>query len=49
MGSKYALILGEVEVSSGQWTLKTLADGSQAKYTEAELMEFLRKTKKLSS
>ena len=49
LGSRYALILGEDEVTTGQWTLKTLADGSQAKYTEAELMEFLRKTKKLSS
>ena len=45
LGSRYALILGEDEVSSGQWTLKTLADGSQAKYTEAELVAFLRRQK----
>ncbi|MGB7848315.1 MAG: histidine--tRNA ligase [Candidatus Acidiferrum sp.] len=49
LGSRYALILGEDEVGSGQWTLKTLADGSQAKYSESELLEFLRKTKELSS
>jgi histidyl-tRNA synthetase len=42
LGARYALILGEDEVASGQWTLKTLADGSQAKYTEAELLEFLK-------
>jgi histidyl-tRNA synthetase len=43
LGSRYALILGEDEVASGQWTVKTLADGSQAKYAEGELVEFLRK------
>ena len=35
LGARYALILGDDEVSSGEWTLKTLADGSQAKYTES--------------
>jgi histidyl-tRNA synthetase len=44
LGSRYALILGEDEVSSGEWTLKTLADGSQKKYTENDLLEFLRET-----
>ena len=43
LGSRYALILGEDEVASGLWTLKTLADGSQQKYGEAELLAFLRK------
>jgi histidyl-tRNA synthetase len=42
LGARYALILGEDEVSSGDWTLKILADGSQAKYTESDLLEFLR-------
>jgi histidyl-tRNA synthetase len=42
LGARYALILGEDEVASGQWTLKTLADGTQGKYSEAGLMEFLR-------
>jgi histidyl-tRNA synthetase len=45
LGSRYALILGEDEVSSGEWTLKTLADGSQKKYTESGLLEYLRETK----
>ena len=45
LGSRYALILGEDEVTSGDWTLKTLADGSQKKYTETELLEYLRDTK----
>jgi len=45
LGSRYALILGEDEVSSGQWTVKTLGDGTQAKYTEAQLLEFLRKNR----
>jgi histidyl-tRNA synthetase len=43
LGARYALILGEDEVSSGQWTLKTLADGTQAKFTEAELLQYLRR------
>ena len=29
LGSRYALILGDNEVSEGSWTLKTLADGTQ--------------------
>ena len=49
LGAKYALILGDNEVSEGLWTLKTLADGSQAKYTEADLLEYLRKQKAPSS
>jgi histidyl-tRNA synthetase len=49
LGAKYALILGDNEVSEGLWTLKTLADGSQAKYTESDLIEHLRKSKSLSS
>jgi histidyl-tRNA synthetase len=41
--ARYALILGDNEVSSGEWTLKTLADGTQLKLTEPQLLEFLRK------
>jgi histidyl-tRNA synthetase len=48
LGAKYALILGDNEVSEGLWTLKTLADGSQAKFTEPELLEHLRKSKAVS-
>jgi histidyl-tRNA synthetase len=40
--SRYALILGDNEVSEGLWVLKTLADGSQRKLTEPELLEFLK-------
>ena len=42
LGAKYALILGDNEVSEGLWTLKTLADGSQAKYSEPQLLEHLK-------
>ncbi len=43
LGAKHALILGDNEVSEGLWTLKTLADGSQQKLTEPQLLDFLRK------
>jgi histidyl-tRNA synthetase len=43
LGAKYALILGENEVSEGLWTLKTLADGTQTKLPEPALIEHLRK------
>src|SRR5712664_4199253 len=49
LGAKYALILGDNEVSEGLWTLKTLADGTQQKFSEADLLEFLRKQKQVSS
>ena len=49
LGARYALILGDDEVASGQWTVKTLADGSQAKMSEAEFLELLTGTKTLSS
>jgi histidyl-tRNA synthetase len=42
LGSRHALILGDDEVTSGQWTLKTLADGAQKKYSEGELVDFLK-------
>jgi histidyl-tRNA synthetase len=44
LGAKYALILGDNEVSEGLWTLKTLADGLQQKLTEPQLLDFLRKS-----
>jgi histidyl-tRNA synthetase len=49
LGAKHALILGDNEVASGEWTLKTLADGSQIKFTEPDLLEHLRKQKAVSS
>ena len=42
LDSRYALILGDNEVSEGSWTLKTLADGTQQKFTEPDLLEFLK-------
>jgi histidyl-tRNA synthetase len=44
LGARYALILGDDEIATGQWTVKTLADGSQAKMSEAEFLEMLRKS-----
>jgi histidyl-tRNA synthetase len=49
LGARYALILGDNEVASAEWTLKTLATGEQAKFSEANLLEFLRKGKTVSS
>ena len=49
LGARYALILGDNEVAEGLWTLKTLADGTQAKFTEPDLLEHLRKAKPVSS
>ncbi len=43
LGSRFALILGDNEVADGQWTLKTLADGSQQKLSEQALLEYLQK------
>jgi histidyl-tRNA synthetase len=43
LGARYALILGDDEVASGQWTVKTLSDGKQEKVAEKELAEWLRK------
>jgi histidyl-tRNA synthetase len=49
LGAKYALILGDNEVSEGLWTLKTLSTGEQEKFPEPDLIEFLRKQKSASS
>jgi histidyl-tRNA synthetase len=45
LGARYALILGEDEVTSGQWTVKTLADGAQAKVAAGEVVGFLKAAK----
>jgi histidyl-tRNA synthetase len=42
LGARFALILGDNEVSEGLWTLKTLADGTQQKLPEPALLEHLR-------
>jgi histidyl-tRNA synthetase len=44
LGARYALILGDNEVSEGLWTLKTLADGTQTKLPEPAIIEHLRKS-----
>jgi len=43
LGAKYTLILGDNEVTSGEWTLKTLADGTQRKVSEQQLIAELKK------
>jgi histidyl-tRNA synthetase len=42
LDAKFALILGEDEVTEGLWTLKTLDDGAQVKLPEPALIEHLR-------
>jgi histidyl-tRNA synthetase len=49
LGARYALILGDDEIATGQWTVKTLVDGSQAKMSETEFLGMLTRTKTLSS
>jgi histidyl-tRNA synthetase len=41
LGARYAVIIGEDEVSSRTFTLKRLADGDQRKLAEGELLEYL--------
>jgi len=45
LGAKYALILGDNEVSEALWTIKTLSTGEQQKLPEPELLQFLRDQK----
>ena len=41
LGARYALIIGEDEVTSGSYSLKNLADGKQEKFGEDALLEYL--------
>jgi histidyl-tRNA synthetase len=41
LGARYALIVGEDEVASSMYTLKNLADASQKKLNENDLLEYL--------
>jgi len=41
LGARYALIIGEDEVASGEYTLKRLADADQRKLNENDLLEYL--------
>src|SRR5215471_6192787 len=45
LNSRYALILGDNEVAEGSWALKTLADGTQQKFNEPELLDFLKRNR----
>jgi histidyl-tRNA synthetase len=45
LGAKFALILGEDEVASGEWTVKRLADGTQEKVSGEAVEEFLKRKK----
>ena len=42
LGSRFALILGDNEIQSGEWTLKNLATSEQQKLTEQALLEYLK-------
>lgn len=41
LGARYALIVGEDEVTSQTYSLKNLADGKQEKFDESALLEYL--------
>jgi histidyl-tRNA synthetase len=43
LGSRFALILGDNEIQSGEWTLKNLATSEQQKLSEQALLEYLRR------
>src|SRR5579864_6401607 len=45
LGARLAVILGEDELAAGQFTVKRLADGDQRKLSEAELLEYLTKSR----
>jgi histidyl-tRNA synthetase len=49
LGAKYALILGDNEVSEALWTLKTLSTGEQEKFPEPDLLDYLVKQRSASS
>jgi histidyl-tRNA synthetase len=42
LGSRFALILGDNEIQSGEWTLKNLANAEQQKLTEPALLDYLK-------
>jgi histidyl-tRNA synthetase len=45
LGARFAVILGEDELAAGQFTVKRLADADQRKLSEAELLEYLTKSR----
>ena len=42
LGARYALILGDEEIATGQWTVKTLASGEQRTVTAEDIVKFFR-------
>ena len=44
LGARFALIIGEDEIQSGQYTLKQLSDGTQTKHAGNELVAAIRKS-----
>jgi histidyl-tRNA synthetase len=46
LGARYALIIGENEVASRKFALKTLSDGKQQGLSENELLEYLESEKR---
>jgi histidyl-tRNA synthetase len=49
LGARYALIIGEDEVTSGTYTLKRLADGEQRKLDEGQLINYIKPKSKEAS
>jgi len=45
LGARFAVILGEDELATGEFTVKRLADGDQRKLAEADLLEYLMKAR----
>ena len=45
LGARFAVIVGEDELAAGQFTVKHLADGDQRKLAEADLLEYLTKSR----
>jgi len=45
LGARFAVIVGEDELAAGQFTVKRLADGDQRKLAEADLLDYLTKSR----
>jgi histidyl-tRNA synthetase len=45
LGARFAVIVGEDELAAAQFTAKRLADGDQKKLAEADLLEYLKKSR----
>jgi histidyl-tRNA synthetase len=45
LGARFAVIVGEDELAAAQFTVKRLADGDQRKLAEADLLDYLTKSR----